>query len=437
MRADVGASVGRTRGRAGDGFRLHAGEGSAIWLLAMVAAWLLMAAGARAAVSTSISGTVYGGSGTSTPVANLCVEVYEASDESDLVGSAETASDGTYAVDHLTPGTGYLVEFDPSCDGKASSYAIQWYEDAASDAGATTVVPTSINPSSGINANLQVGGSISGQITDAGGDPITTQDICVQATIDGDYVGSATTDASGDYTITLASGSYDVEASDCPGSSRDDAPTYYGAPTAVSVTAGQASSGINIQMNPGTSISGTVYGGSGTSTPVADVCVEVYEASDQYDVVGSAETAPDATYTVDHLTPGTGYLVEFEPSCDGETSSQYLAQWYDDAASAASATNVTPTVASPSTAINANLVVGGSISGQVTDAGGDPITTQDICVAASSTTGDYYGSARTDASGDYTIIGLASGSYDVEASDCSGSTRDDLPTTMARRRPCR
>ncbi len=480
---------------------------------------------------TSVSGTVYGGSGTSTPVADVCVEVYEASDQYDVVGFAETASNGTYTVDQLTPGTGYLVEFNPSCAETGSQYLAQWYDDGASAASATTVTPTA-SPSTGINANLVVGGSISGQVTDAGGDPITTRDICVAASsTTGDYYGSARTDASGDYTIIgLASGSYDVEASDCSGSTRDDLPTYYGAPTAVSVTVGQASSGINIQMNPGTSISGTVYGGSGTSTPVDNVCVYVYEASD-HDEIGFAETASNGTYTVAHLTPGTGYLVWFKPSCYGETSSQYVAQWYDGAATEAAATTVTPTVASPSIAINANLVVGASISGtvyggsgtstpvanvcvyvydasnesdevgfaetasngtytvdqltpgtgylvefnprcyttssyaiqwyddaasaagatavvptstnpssgidanlttgasisgQVTDATGDPITTQDICVEAITSDGVYIGSATTGATGDYTIVGLSAGSYYVYFSDCADSSRNDV-----------
>jgi hypothetical protein len=272
--------------------------------------------------------------------------------------------------------------------------------------------------------------SIGGTVTDSGGNPITTQEICVDAEpVDGGYgYGYATTDASGEYTITgLSAGSYDVYAYDCYGSSRDDLPGYHesnGSVSAVELTAGQAATGIDVQLAAATSISGSVYGGSGTSTPLSGACVEVYDADSSYQTdAGYATTESDGAYTVEHLTPGVGYKVQFSPCSSG---SDYAGEYYDEEGSFADADTVTPTVANPSIGIDGHLPSGASISGTVTDASGNPITTEDICVTASSYGGYGYGSARTNASGEYTIAGLAAGSYYVEFADCENSARNDV-----------
>ena len=135
--------------------------------------------------------------------------------------------------------------------------------------------------SNAVTATVVPAASISGTITDANGSPIATKDICVQAASsdNGPGSGSAVTDASGNYQITgLVAGSYYVYASDCPTSSRNDVQTYYstapgGAHTAVAVADGAAQSGIDIQLLAGTAISGHVYGGAGTGTPVSGACV--------------------------------------------------------------------------------------------------------------------------------------------------------------------
>ncbi len=117
--------------------------------------------------------------------------------------------------------------------------------------------------------------SISGTITDASGSPITTQDICVtvSSTDDSGGYGYTMTGVSGNYEVSgLPADSYDVRAEDCYESSRNDLPGNYsatssGTSTAVTLTAGQADSGIDIQLAVATSISGHIYGGSGSSTP--------------------------------------------------------------------------------------------------------------------------------------------------------------------------
>jgi Carboxypeptidase regulatory-like domain len=272
--------------------------------------------------------------------------------------------------------------------------------------------------------------SIGGTITDASGNPITTEEVCVEvhSADGGDGYGFATADASGNYEVTgLPAGSYEVYVYDCYGSSRNDLPSHYeseGSVAIVELTSGEAKTGIDVQLAAATSISGDVYGGSGDATPLANACVYVYEADSAYeDEVGFARTEADGAYTLDHLTPGIGYKVAFSPCSSG---SAYSEEYYDEKGSLAEADTITPTAANPSTGIDGHLPTGASIGGTVTDAEGNPITTQDVCVNAYADGGGSYGEATTSSSGQYTITGLAAGSYYVEFSDCANSARNDV-----------
>ena len=147
--------------------------------------------------------------------------------------------------------------------------------------------------------------------------------------------------------------------------------------------------------------------------------------------MSSADTAADGSYTLLHLTPSTGYKVRFY---DCNSTREYLTQYYTNDTTFSSASTLTPTVAEPSTKIDANLEKGASISGTITDSEGHPITTQDVCVDVYSSNYESYsendyGYTTTDSSGEYKVGALAPGSYDVEFLDCdyTDSTRNDLP----------
>jgi len=371
------------------------------------------------AAATTISGTVYGGAGDSTPLNGACIDASGADGSSDY---ASTAADGTYTLSNVEPGVAYTLEFDPSCASNGGAYVYEYYDGVADQSSATPVTATLDAPATGIDGHAPLGASISGQVTDANNDPITSQDVCVTAeSDDGNYAYSVTTDSSGDYTIEgITPDTYDVSAADCPDSTRDDVAFDYGD---VVVGVGQAQTGIDLQLAAGTSISGHVYGGSGTSAPLNNACVEAW-ANDG--TGGDTSTAPDGSYTIGNLEPGVGYTVEFDPSC-ATNGGDWTAGYYDGTSDEASATPVTGTVASPAVGIDGHLAPAASISGQITDANGDPITTRDICVSAySPTTDDSSSSATTNAAGDYTLTGLPAGTYDVTAEDCYGSARDDV-----------
>ncbi len=375
--------------------------------------------------AASISGHVYSGPGTASPLAGACVYASDAASRDDgATGEAITAADGSYTVRHIESGLAYTVEFDPSCAGKSSANDAPSYYGGATSNLATPVTPTLATPATGIDGHLSAGASISGTVTDANGSPITSQDVCISATIDlGATAGAARTDAGGSYTIDgLAAGTYDLQAADCPGSARNDADSHVGT---VTLAAGAAQTGVNLELAAGTSISGHVYAGSGTSTPLGPVCVTVDSTTQLY-YEGSTTTGTDGSYVMRNLNPDVPYAVMFDPSCLGQSTSPYTVEYYNGASTPQTETPVTPSVAAPATGIDGHLATGASISGQITDASGAPITSEDVCVYAYESTGGFgYGSTTTDAAGHYTVEGLPPGAYTVFVRDCDGGARND------------
>jgi hypothetical protein len=393
---------------------------------------------------TSISGHVYGGS-TSTPLGDACVSAGAGNNGG---GSATTGSDGSYTISHIPPGLAYTVSFQP-CDG--SSYAKQYYSGAASSAQATPVTPTVAQPATGIDAVLTSGASISGTVYDAGGEPITTGGICVEAvpTSAGADDGTAEIDANGNYTVSgLSPGNYRVNFSDCDGSTRNDLFQYYvshssppyggtlkaSAATTITLTSQGTRTGVDIALAAATSISGTVYGGSGTSNPLQDICVGVQlvnESTSGPNTTGSATTDASGHYTINRLAPSpSAYYVTFS---DCNTPATYTYAFYNSGGAASidrsTATPVEPTAADPATDIDANLRLGGSITGRIEDSTGTPIAA-DVCVRAELNPEPVDSLVLEDddtgvtPDGYYTLNDVVPGSYTVGLSDCDDARND-------------
>ena len=70
--------------------------------------------------------------------------------------------------------------------------------------------------------------------------------------------------------------------------------------------------------------------------------------------------------------------------------------------------------------INAQLTLVGSITGKVTNGSAAPL--DGICVDAYDSGAQIAGDSLTDANGNYTITGLASGNYRVRFHDCGAGT---------------
>jgi hypothetical protein len=123
---------------------------------------------------------------------------------------------------------------------------------------------------------------------------------------------------------------------------------------------------------------------------------------------GVAQAATGGEYTISGLPSGS-YKVGFFAGGEG---GNYLSQFYNGKASLEAADPFAVTAPSATSGINATLQTGGQIAGKVTAAGGGALPKVEAC--AEQTSGEHlFTCGTTNASGEYTIAGLQSGSYVV------------------------
>ncbi len=308
--------------------------------------------------------------------------------------------DGTYSIRDLAPGQ-YLVDF--GC-GQDARYADQWF-DGAPDSGSAALVSASAGRTTGISAVLRPGGTISGVVTGKSGRPLAG--VCATAVSAGQaatqgagfVLGTPETNARGQYRITgLAAGRYDVAFSPCTESSPYAMRWYRGtasplSATAVKVSSGKTTAGINVRLVTGGTVSGEVL--TATHAPLRNVCVFAFDA--RTGSVGFGFTGKAGTYKLTGLSSG-GYTVEFEP-CDNRNLVSVLSR-------------AKVTAPHATTGIDATLAPGGSVAGVVTTAG-VPVTNACVEVVSSNPAnpGAFTGTGQ---GGSYLATGLAAGNYQVE-----------------------
>jgi hypothetical protein len=136
--------------------------------------------------------------------------------------------------------------------------------------------------------------------------------------------------------------------------------------------------------------------------------VNVYEANGKESLVGFATTEANGEYTVTGLPQGK-YKVEFSAGFEGLN---YITQYYKGMSSLATAESVEVLEGGTTKNINAELEVGGEISGTVTDASTHKALPNAFVVALGA--GEVVDSvAVTNPSGQYTLAGLATASYKI------------------------
>ncbi|HHQ48473.1 MAG TPA: hypothetical protein ENK19_06265, partial [Acidobacteria bacterium] len=255
----------------------------------------------------SISGTVTD-EDTGLPLSSANVSVYDASGRN--LDSTYTAHDGTYTVTDLFAGQ-YFVRISHY------GYATELYDDIiCSGCDPTTGTPVAVTTggdTSGIDAALSKGSTVSGHVTSAGsGAPLVNAWIYLYDA-SGNYLSNTNTDPVGAYALTARyPGTYHVVAKEASHVNElyDDIPCQPSCdPTAgdpIVVNAHSDTPGIDFALDLGGSIRGTVTDAA-NGAPLQYVEVTVYDDSGtQVAVTG---TGSDGTYTVQGLLAGNYFAV--------------------------------------------------------------------------------------------------------------------------------
>lgn len=392
--------------------------------------------------SGSVTGTVTDAQGQALPGA--CVSLTSAIGHQ----STSTNANGGYAI--VAPAGSYVIEFY-GC-GVTSTYAIQYFNGSLGGtialAAASQVIITAGSTTPAINAQLSVGGVISGVVTDSSGTPLAG--ICVRVTKSGSS-GETISQQIADQTqtavfVTGSDGSYETPVLPPEGftilfygcgSTAAYIAHYLGGQSPVSnsqsgiiVGPGNSSSGIDAVMVKGGAITGEVLNQVGA--PISEVIVYVYNS--QSVPVGKSVTDSSGTYTI-AVPPGNGYTILFVST---QLSSTYVQGYYTGTPAltyfAAQAAKFNVVLGSITTAINANLAENGSLKIKVVNNKGRGLSGIGVAIAgpydsASSAISTMQSSAKsvswalyeTTSNGMLTLPTPPAGDYILEFASLHGS----------------
>jgi hypothetical protein len=377
-----------------------------------------------------IAGIVRADSDTGRPLSGICVTV----GTEGIFGTqtqARTRSNGRYLLKGLATGK-YHVRFLPSCGAKGNFLSAAYPRKVSVRAGKKT---------SGVNVFLRPGGEISGVVTTAGSAP--SGGICVLAD-SSRTAHDVVTRKDGSYAIRhLPPGRYTVAFSGGCGNSGSYAPQFYpdetngAAATPLTISLGQARTGINAQLRPGATVTGRVTNRAGKK--LSNICVELLSpqvlgglgasplTSLSLGIGGPAESigigftfTERGTYTVRNLAAGL-YFADFSSCGSGNLADQ----WYSAQPDFATASQVSANAGTVTTGIGAVMQPGGTITGLVTNQAGRRLP--HFCAAAVNLKDPFsndiiisVGFPAPNQHGRYRITGLATGTYRVVFLPCFG-----------------
>ena len=257
-------------------------------------------------------------------------------------------------------------------------------------------------------------GRVSGRVTGKGK---ALRGICVQvfpASGNGEFYG-AVTGKHGTYSVqSITPGRYRVIFASqlCQSSTNwlqqvyknDNGPfaLFDGSGKVIKVRAGHKIAGINASLRLGGVISGTVTSKSGRK--LRGICIQTDGQVTGGYIGLETQTSANGSYHLHALFPGK-YPVYFSIGC-GSGGSNY----------APASHRAVKVRLGERLTLNAALASGASITGKVTLGSGSGSALRGICVSASNPSGSVSDYSSTDRKGDYRVIGLTSGRYQLQFS---------------------
>ena len=298
----------------------------------------------------SISGVVTD-EATGRPI-DACVEVRNLG-EADRFGSSPlgftcTDSDGTYLLSGLPEG-------DLAVSFFAEGYGTEWFDDQPDSASATPVSVTTGNESTGVDAALEVGGSIRGTLLNAATSEVAPFEYVQVFTMAGDRIGFDQAGSDGIWEIgNLRTGSYKVEVQIGNDFDHLAGGFYQGqidldSADPVAVIGGQQTEIVE-SIPGGGQVTGTITDAA-TGEPIVDACARVHSLSGEE--VGAGVTDEGGMFRTNLIRTGE-YRVEYDASCFGDPT-PYANDWYDDRPDQQSADVISITEGQETTNINGTL----------------------------------------------------------------------------------
>ena len=292
-----------------------------------------------------IEGRVIDSSGS--PIPGVSVTAYDGVGYN--LSTAGTNQDGTYRIRWLAAG---LVKIFFNAANVAGNYVSEYYPDKFSIGEATPVLVEKRKITSGIDAQLAAGGTITGRVTDMQGNPYPgISVICFDIETDRYY--GAGTDVNGNYALkNLPPDDYKVRFR--PGAGNYAVEWYnnkssFSDGDRVSVRVGQTISGIDAQLaDNGGFISGWVIDVSGAG--IEGVWVYARDSIKQGMIAGD-ETDADGYFTIPRI-PTCQAKVHFNTDLN---YLNFVSEYYDNKSSFENADLVAATLGETTENINAAL----------------------------------------------------------------------------------
>ncbi len=366
------------------------------------------------------------------PVPGITVQLRTMAEGNNLlVGSSVTNAAGSFSIAGLATGVYYA-----SAAGASAGYTSEIHGDILCPGSCNTstivssgspIVVTAGAAATAVDFALQPGGTISGTVRQAA-TSAPLANVLVQAVgrvgLTTTFFGSATTNASGDYSIrALPTGSYQLYTSTnqaineiyddiaCPGACTSADAVSTGTP--VSVAAGGTTGGKDFLLEPGGAVSGTILTAA-TGVPVSNVSVQLYRQTGPTTgaFVSSATSDALGVFTVRGVPTGTYFAAAFP-------SSAYVSGVFGGGPCPfcpfdfiLSGTPIAVTAGATTTGRNFALAAAGSISGTIANAAAaTPLTSVSVAVYSGGASPRQVGSGFTNSAGAFTVTGLPTGAY--------------------------